>query len=465
MKVYTVGNGVKSVPLGALESLMEWGVPWHTNGEATPRTPVQLLAAVAFLYRAVDLRANAVATMPWAIYRGTGKEPVWDSQTPVAPEALLPFASLPELLTRTEAALTLVSEAFWFRERSRVRTTGLRWLDPTTMDPIWEPSGLVGFRRSATNGALQLPVDDVVYIWRRGLSETDPMPPPAQAGANAAHVLWGKDEFAKAYFKRGAIKAGLLTVDGNPLPAERARLKSWWQRLMGGLSNAFNAEVVSAAVTYVPVGEGLAELANKELSDELRESISTALGVPHSMLMSNASTYATAQQDTKTFYETTIVPECRLIETQVNAQVFEPAGLRFRFLPSSLDAFQQDENERATAFAAYVNAGIKPSIVAQMLGLELPEGIEYDDLDPEPQPVELAAAPLDAQNASEREEEPEDDKRETERKRFRTWARKRKHPDPDAFKSDLLSDADKEALLGEMRAPFSADSAEWNAYP
>jgi hypothetical protein len=99
--------------------------------------------------------------------------------------------------------------------------------------------------------------------------------------------------------------------------------------------------------------------------------------------------------------------------------------------------------------------------VAQMLGLELPEGVEYDDLDPDP--AEVAAAQADAQAAPERQAEPDDDdERETERKRFRAWARKRKNPDAAAFKSELLSDAEKEALLGETSARFRV---EWAAYP
>jgi hypothetical protein len=49
---------------------------------------------------------------------------------------------------------------------------------------------------------------------------------------------------------------------------------------------------------------------------------------------------------------------------------------------------QEDEGNRASAFAAYVGAGLKPSLVAQLLGLELPVGVEYQDLDPkEPPPA------------------------------------------------------------------------------
>jgi hypothetical protein len=278
-------------------------------------------------------------------------------------------------------------------------------------------------------------------------------------------VIFNSAEFAKAFFARGAVKAGLLTVDGSPLPAERERLKSWWQRFMGGLGNAFNAEVVSGAVSYVPVGEGLKELSNEALTSEQRTEIATALGVPHSLVMSNAANYATAKQDSLTFYETTVVPQAMLLARAINRQLMEPFGYRFEFRPQSIDVFQQDENERAAAFAAYVAAGIKQSIVAQMLGLELPQGVEYEDLDPEPgsKYVDVVAAPQNVPDAMQREAaQDREAEREEELKRFRAWAKKRKSPDPTAFKSDVLTEEDKGAALTEMRGHFPVG---WHTYP
>lgn len=450
-------GGVKSIPLDQITNWADWGLPWQ--GEPGKDKPAAHLAgAVGYLFRSIELRANAVAAMPWSIYRGTGTEPLWDSEEPQPPDALASLADLPELLGRIEAALCLGARAYLHKERNRVVTTGVRWLDPSTMEPVWTPQGIAGFRRYANGATVTLTPDEVVYIWLRGLSETEPKVPPAQAGAAAANILYNKNVFAKAYFERGAVKSGLLTVDGTPLPAERERLKSWWQRFMSGLGNAFNAEVVSAAVTYVPVGEGLAELTNRDLTDEQREDIATALGVPHSLVMSNAANYATAEADTKNFFENTIVPECRLIERQLNAQLFTPLKLNFRFNPQTLDVFQKDENERASALAAYVNAGFKLSVAAQMLGLELPEGIEYEDLDPDPAEV----AQMQRAMAGE-PEEPDDDEdaRAEERKRFERWAKRRKYPDPADFKSTILTDAEKEALLGEMRAPFPATFSDY----
>jgi HK97 family phage portal protein len=377
----------------SLDTLKSWSgtgddMPSFLGGSTgSTSNPLRLYATVAYLYRCIEVRSNALLAMPWSIYRGDTELVRHDVDE--WPKELAAYQGLEELLWQTEAALCLKAESFWYKRRSRLGPINVRWLDPTTMSPVWGAEAITAFKRQVGNASSELSVDDVVYTRLAGLSETAPRTAPAAAACSAAGVLYNVNEFAAAFFKRGAIKATILTVEGNPPQAERERLKAWWQRFFTGINKAFAAEVVSAAVTPVIVGEGLSELTNTELTATEREEIATALGVPHSLVMSNAANYATAEADRLTFYDMTIVPEANAIARQVNAQLFIPAGLRFEWHPQELPIYQADENERAAAFAAYVNAGLKPSVVAQMLGLNLPEGVTPEQLDPVvPQPQE-----------------------------------------------------------------------------
>jgi len=346
--VIAVGNGAKSYNLDSLENWSDLGImPWATG--SGQRSTTQLAASVAFLFRAVNLRAAALADVPWTIYRAGSDTPLWESDQ-TAPDALAHFADLEEMLFRTEAALCLTSTAYWYKLRNRVRVTGLQWLDPTATQPYLSLTGeITWFDHSAQNGLQRLAVDDVVYIWNRGLSEVEPSPPPAQAAAQAAQALYNTNAFVRAFFERGAIKATLLTVDGMPSKEERDKLKSWWTRMMGGVRNAFATEVISASVKPIVIGEGISELSNTALTAEQREDIATALGVPHSLLMSNAANYATAEADRLTFYDTTIIPECNAIARQINKQLFAPLGLRFAWKPQAMNVYQENEEQRAAA--------------------------------------------------------------------------------------------------------------------
>jgi len=444
-------DGAKSIPLDVLETGLFPEFLRGAGGKDT--TPATLYQGVAYLYRCVDVRANALSAVPWALYKGDTE--VVTNDADVWPQELSWCANLEDLIWQTEAALCLTASAYWHKLRNvRRGAVGLQWFDPTITRPVWGPQGITSFERTLIDGRKdKLPVDDVVYLRLLGASETEPRPAPAAAAWAAAGVLYNTDEFVAAYFKRGAIKATILTVDGNPLPAERERLKSWWQRFISGIDRAFTAEVVSAQVSPIIVGEGLSELTNVDLTTSRREDIATAFGVPHSVVMSNAANFATASADRLNFYDMTILPECNLISRQANAQLFAPLGYRLEFRPEQLPIYQADENERATAFAAYVNAGLKLSIVAQMLGLSLPEGITPEDLDPEPQPVQLVQAAPDAAQGEQRppaQDAPDaNDARAQETRKFLRWAKGKRQPDPAQFSSAILSDADKRALLGE----------------
>ena len=70
------------------------------------------------------------------------------------------------------------------------------------------------------------------------------------------------------------------------------------------------------------------------------------------------------------------------------------------FRPEGLDAMQGTEGNRASAFAAYVGAGLKPSLVAQLLGLSCQRALSTN-LDPEepeqPEPAQPGQPPLPEQ--------------------------------------------------------------------
>ena len=440
----TLFDGIKSVRLDDLPP-EAWRV--IAGDSDTSAEAQRLYETVAFLYRCVEVRANALVALPWAVQRNDVD--VWIHNDGAAPAELAALSDIPDLLWQTEAAMCLAGEAFWHKIETRARRLlEVRWLSPSTITPVWDAdAGLIGYKRALPNRAPQpMSVEEVVHFWLRGMHETKPRRSPAEAASIAARVIYNTDLFTAGFFERGAIKATLLTVDGNPLPAERERIKSWWRRFMAGVKNAFTAEVVAASVKPVVVGDGIGELANTALTAEKREDIATAMGVPHSLVLSNAANYATSQQDELNFYNLTIVPEARLIERQINRQLFEPLGLQFQFRPEELSVYQEDETQRAQAFSLYVGAGIPLGTAAQILGVSLPDGMEYDDLNVAPQPAQQQAE----QPTPDVEEDDSDNEavRRVELRRLRRWAKGKRQPDVDKFNSDVLSRADKMAALG-----------------
>ena len=236
---------------------------------------------------------------------------------------------------------------------------------------------------------------EIVRIWIQNPDhETEVDEPILTAGARSAEVLYNVDEFVRGFFKRGAIKATLLTVDKSAPASERERIKQWWTGIMSGISNAWRTEVASSAVEPVVIGDGIKELTNSELTIERRQDIATTLGIPHSLVFSNSANYATADVDRRNFYVNAVIPSSRLIAKQVNRQLFRPRGLHLRFNPDRMSIFQADEHERSTSFLNYVRGGMRPSIAAQILGISLPPGYSYEQIDEDFNEVQGAAEAL-----------------------------------------------------------------------
>ena len=122
---------------------------------------VDLLRAVPWLWRAVELRANAVAAMPFAIMAGETER---DNSADYA-NALGWLPDPRRLLWLTEAALCIYGAAYYWRERNRVATKAVRYVRPDTVEPQIDPRlGLTGFVRTVNGQRIAVPVDGITYI-------------------------------------------------------------------------------------------------------------------------------------------------------------------------------------------------------------------------------------------------------------------------------------------------------------
>ena len=377
-------DGVKAMNLARLP---DSAFTWFTPGSSDTDELKERYRAVPWLWRGVDLRAQAVASLPFAIVDKNGE----DYDTSEDYQNAVGFLPNPgNLFHLVEASLTLLGRSYLFRLYNQAATLGLRYILAESITPIVEEAlGLTGFTRQLATGTLKLDIEDLVYFWARD-AFTEIGPPlegasPAAAALQAASVLYNVDEFASMFFERGAIKAMLIKAGGSPPEEEKKRLKAFWRRAFSGAKNWWTSEIVSADVEVEIIGEGLESLANTNLTTSKREDIAVALGIPMTILWSTEAGGlgggGVVESDERKFYEQTVVPEARFIAATLNEQVFSALDLRLVFRPETLDVFQADEAQRASALVSYVNAGYPVGLASQVLGVELPTGYDYDDLD------------------------------------------------------------------------------------
>ena len=345
----------------AVVSIPSWASALIDNDMQATNTPLKAYRVSPILYRAVQLRANALASIPFILSTMQGKEIDW-----------LYDISLPQLLIEMESALLLTGAAYVLKNQPAMggtRVVGLQWLNPTTMK-VRLINGKIVFSQEV-NGKVYGPFEKERMIYMREFSMSDDVGPGLSAGMvalNAANLRISMADFATGFFMGGAQPMTLLTIEGNPPPQELARAERFFKRTMTGVRNAFRVLAVRSDVKVTPVTPPLNSMAMPDLAEHTLREIAAAFGIPLTLLESNAANYATANSDTRNFYEQTITPRLLQYENALNEQLFEPQQLRLKFTPEAMAVYQQDEAERAGALTSLVSAGLTLKQAMVILG-------------------------------------------------------------------------------------------------
>lgn len=354
-------DGVKSVPLDQLpDSAWRYVVGSAEGGDGL--SAVQAVQVVPILYRALNMRANAIAAMPRALYRG-------DTEVTDAAEVQGLMGTMARRLRLTSASLDVYGASYWIKETNQYgKNLTPRWLVPTSLTPVTEANapakvraevqpneGLYGFMRRTAAAQSFVPWSEMVYFWEMSLTtEVGHGGGCVQVALAAAGALNYMDRFVEAYFKRGVIKATVFQVEGNVDKGEMERAQSVLRNMMTGIKRAFSVLVLRNNFKPIVIGDSAKDTAAPELTTQKREDIAMAMGVPFSLLYSQAANYATSQTDYLTFYTQTVVPQCEIIEETLNEQLFAPLGLRFEFQERKLEVFQAAELQKAEAVSKVV---------------------------------------------------------------------------------------------------------------
>ena len=379
---YIMTDGVKSIDLPQFPN-----EAWQFYGEDEETEKPDLYKSVAAVFRAFNLTANATSRIPFALVKGKEDFDVsdnWENKVLFMPKPK-------ELIRLWRLSLSATNSAYGFMENRRLIGKNLRYIVPSSITPKVDPQdGLVGFKRTIGTGSKDYPLGNsnpIFWMWRMDHT-TELLPSKAtefQAMCAAAGILYYADNHIQAFFKRGGIKPTMLVLKGMTTPEKIKDIESIWTKVISGgykyLAKIFQGVAADGGLDAQNMGEGVESLKDEKINRSKIEAISMALGIPLSMLLSNSNNYATAQVELKSWYDNGLAPWCDFIADEMTDKLFKPLGLRFEFRPEMTDPGQEDEVARASAYSTYVSAGIKPSVAAKVIGMELPEGIEYEALD------------------------------------------------------------------------------------
>lgn len=369
-----------------------------------------LYAKVAAVFRAMNLTADTLANMSFAITKnGEDFDTSADWQNKVG------FMPKPqELLRLWRMSLFMYNIAYGRmistkQYKGRAVAQELVYVVPSTMKIATdENSGTIQYIQREVNGIAKerytFPNDkSLVRFWR--MDHTTELLPSDNsefvALTQAAGILYSADWWTQNYFSRGAIRPTVLAVKGMVLGDKKDDLQSSWAKFMRGLGRSWSelSKIINAETMDVKqIGDGLGDIKNSPVYRQAIENVAIASGMPLSLLLANSANYATAQTEYAGWFRDTITPWANWMAEAMNEQLFRPLGLKFEFRPEASEPAQEEEVKRAQAFQTYANAlAGHPqalSLAAQIVGIDLPVGVEYTDLDKVIEPPAPVVDPL-----------------------------------------------------------------------
>lgn len=227
---------------------------------------------------------------------------------------------------------------------------------------------------------------EMMYFW---LTDSDvEMGPaksyPASVALLSTELLTAMDSTLQVISERGFVPPTLLAVKGMVDETEAARTEAWYNRFLRRWNETVAKLINAETMDIKTLGSGMEDLKTiySEIKKQAIEDIAASYGIPAAIYMSDMAFATEVNPMIKVWYSTSVfIKIYQCIQDTMNAQLFSKFGLRMQFNPNELDAFQEDEAHRSAAYREYISTDMRPSIAAEMLGLDLPEGVEFSALD------------------------------------------------------------------------------------
>lgn len=423
----------------------------------------------AWFRSVIRKRANGVRSIPRRIMRGETEIDEADFDGAVG----MPRVNFARLLEQASVALDLYGACYFANVQNAGRKSlEVRWLDPRTITCEYDRATgkLLRFDRRVNGVVTQsYPYDEatkkapgLVWAWSVGMNETGPGDTLTEACELPAKTLVMADEVMNSLFRRGAIDQLWITATNNPPEAEKERVRERIRRFMfGGVRTAHNIEVFNEGLVPTKIGTPPRDLELGPSSDRWQNDICAACDTPRILLNTvDASNRATIDRITQTWLLTTIAPQAQMIIDALNYHVLHDLGYDLQLNTAGMDVDQQEEAEKAQAWAVYVDHDVNPETAAEMLGIDIPEGLEFIDAAKVAERQATEQARMDALRQSQagqgmNTQAPPDNRRTDEIKRLGEHIKSGAYL-VKAFKSDILTPAEIEGAI--IRT-------EWEAYP
>lgn len=317
---------------------------------------------IATVYACVNIKSNAIAKLPFQVFKNTTNGRQRDKLHQVA--YLLetrpnPFTTPFNFKHTISVHQNLWGTAYIYIESDRKGVKALWLLPPDGTSAYLDiETGLYTYITTFKNHTLRLQESEIIklpYLSLNGVKGKSPI----QVARETLGVMTATQKFIGGFYKNGTSTKGIITTP-NPLgsPAKQI-IRDEWQKANSGVTQAGGVAIVDAGMTYESISMPLADAEFIATNKFNVGEIAKIFNVPPHMIgeLSNA-TFSNIEQQSMDFISNCIQPNLVCWEEEFSYKLFVTPKDMGHYAKFDLDsAMRADSVGRATYYQIMTGIG------------------------------------------------------------------------------------------------------------
>jgi len=279
-------------------------------------------------------------------------------------------------------------------------------IDPQTKLPAF-------WRMETSAGRIDYPAHAVVQV-----AEINPVNPlrgmgPMQAAYRTAAKDFIIDRYDEALLQNGGSPGGVLSCDGPLTDSDQRAIREAWHEAHGRPESHRKTAVLPQGTTYKEIGMSPQAMEHEKLRDWDRQTILSIFGVPPVVLGLETINYATAREQNRIFWESSVLPYLDFLRDELQHKLIrridsKDSELILDFDITGVSALREDMNAKVERTLKIYNEGHRSfQEAAHLAGWDVSEE-ELEGTDERWVPSSLVPATLGATQSDTNDQQPDE---------------------------------------------------------
>ena len=334
------------------------------------------------VYAAVRIISETVAGLPRHVYRRDGDNAVKESGHPLADLLHTPNAAQTEFTLFETLMGYVLTWGNAYCELTRApatgRVVGMHLMRPDRVAPRIRGGRLEYDIRTDDMGTVVLPAERVLHI--KAVGDGIAGYSQIRLAREAIGLGLAAEQHGAKFFGNDATPGGVLAHPGRLKKETADRLRTSWERLHGGASNAHRVAILEEGMAWQSIGLPNSDAQWLESRKFSISEVARIYSVPLHMLGDlERATFSNIEHQGIEFSKFSILPWCIRLEQEINRKLLPEAERGLFYLRHNLDGLQRGD---AASRASFYNTMFQIGALSQndIRALEEQNPIEKGDV-------------------------------------------------------------------------------------